>query len=129
MRGLMRLKRAISYKNFVSTSYVTDSQGRKTGRTAVEYSAVKVMYGSVSAITGQAVVEMFGVNEAYDRLVVVDDTSIDISESSILWLEKEYAEGESHDYVVRKIIRNRNYMTIGCKRVDVRNEASPSQSI
>lgn len=120
----MRNKRQIAYKNYVRTDYDVDSNNRKTGNKTVVYSSAKFMYGTVSTPTGNAVLEMFGTNENYDKVVVVDMPDIDISENSVLWLDREMVTGNEFDYVVRRVIRNHNFLTIGVRKVDVRNATS-----
>lgn len=129
MRGLMRNKRAIFYKNYVTTEYAEDSQGRKTGRKKVKYSDVKVVYGTVSTPTGSVSLEMFGTDKGYNKLVVLDSTDIELDENSVFWLDKQYVEGQAHDYVVTKILKNANFLTIGLRKVDVGYaETNPSQT-
>lgn len=120
MRGLMRNKRPIVFKNFVSTGYAVDSQGRKTGQKEVVYSGPITVYGTVSTPTGSITLEMFGTNEVYDKIVVLDQTDINISETSILWIDVQYADGVPYDYKVKKVIRNHNFLTIGVRKVDVK---------
>lgn len=122
MRSLMRNRRAINYKNYLRTEYQEDASGRKTGQKIVVYSDVKTVYGTVSAPTGSTNLQMFGTDENYDKTIVLDKTDIDIAENSVVWLDKPYVEGEAHDYTVRRIVKNRNFMFIGCKKVNVAYE-------
>ena len=115
----MRNKRPVTYKNYVSTEYVTDTSGNKTGRKEVVYSDPKIMYVSVSTPTGNAVLEMFGTNENYDKVIVADGR-LDISENSILWVDVSYDTDVPFDYTISKIVRNHNYLTIGIRKVDVK---------
>ena len=121
MRGLMRNKRWVYYKNFVKTEYELDSNNRKTGNTKTVYSDVKRFYVTVSTPTGNAVVEMFGTDEKYDKVVVVDQPEIEITENSVLWIDRKYDSNTAYDYVVKKILRNHNFLFIGVRKVDVRN--------
>lgn len=114
----MRNRRAIKYCNFVSTTY-EEKDGKKTGRKSVVYTDVKTAYGTVSAPSGSTSQEMFGTDLDYDKTVVFDMPTIDMTENSVLWLDRTYAEGVAHDYIVRKITRNINYMFVACRRVDV----------
>ena len=104
----------------MSTEYEQDQQGRKTSRKTVNYSNVKKLYCSVSTPTGNAVLEMFGTDENYDKVIVADKPDIDISENSILWLDRAHAENVAYDYMVKKIVRNHNFLTIGVRKVDVK---------
>lgn len=121
MRGLMRYKRPIVYKDYVSTSYDEDSQGRKTGHRTVVYTDAKIVYGTVSAPSGTTSLEMFGTDKDYNKMVVLDKPDINITENSIFWIDVAYDTGVSHDYVVKKVIRNHNFLFIGLRKVDVKN--------
>lgn len=122
MRGLMRNKRKIVYKNYVRTDYEVDTNNRKTGNKTVVYSDAITVYGTVSTPTGNAILEMFGTNENYDKVVVLDMPSINIDENSVLWLDRTYGSDVAYDYIVRRIVRNHNFLTIGVRKVDVKND-------
>lgn len=120
MRGLMRNKRDILYKNYVRTEYV-EKDGRKTGQRRVVYTEVITGYGTVSTPTGSVALEMFGTDKGYNKMVVFDKPDMVLDENSVFWIDKPYVEGEAHDYVVTKILRNMNFLTIGLRKVDVAN--------
>ena len=122
----MRYRRPIVFKNYVSTSYVEDSQGRKTGQRAVVYGDAITVYGTVSTPTGSTSLEMFGTDKDYDKYVVLDMTSITVTENSIFWIDVQYGENVPHDYVVRKVLKNHNFLTIGLRKVDVKNGGTNS---
>lgn len=119
MRGLMRNRRAIFYKNFVRTDYEEDKDGKKTGKKVAVYTDVKVMYGTISAPTGTTSLQMFGVDEDYNKVITLDKPDMDVTENSVMWIDKPYNEGEAHDYVVKRVTRNINYMFIGLRKVNV----------
>ena len=104
----------------MEVEYKEDSQGRKTGRKKVIYHDVKTVYGTVSTPTGNAVIEMFGTDKDYDKVVVLDMPSIDIYENSVLWIDTPYSEDVAYDYIVRRVIKNHNFLTIGVRKVDVK---------
>ena len=119
MRGLMRNKRPIYYCNFVRTEYV-EKDGKKTGRRRTVYDNVVTVYGTVSTPTGSTTLDMFGTDKDYDKIVVLDQTDIDINENSVLWIDVQYNDNVAHDYIVRRILKNRNFLTIGVRKVDVK---------
>lgn len=120
MRGLMRNKRPIVYKNFVSTVFKEDERGRKIGK-GVVYTEPITVYGTVSTPVGRAVLAMFGTDENYDKTIVLDKTDIDINENSVFWIDVQYGENVPYDHVVTKVLRNRNFLTIGVRKVVVGN--------
>lgn len=117
----MRYKRPIVYKNYVTTSYAEDSQGRKTGHKTVVYSEAITVYGTVSTPTGSTSLEMFGTDKDYDKVVVIDMPGLTVTENSVFWLDVQYGEDVPHDYVVKRILKNHHYLTIGLRKVDVKN--------
>lgn len=119
MRSLMRNRRAIAYKNYLRTEYEEDASGRKTGHRVVVYDEVATVYGTVSAPTGSTSLQMFGTDENYSKVIVLDKPDIQITENSVFWIDKPYAEGKAHDYIVRRVVRNRNFLFIGLRKVDV----------
>lgn len=119
MRSLMRNRRAVVYKNYVRTEYEEDSSGRKTGHRITVYGEAQTVYGTVSAPTGSASLQMFGTDENYSKTLVLDKSDIEITENSVMWVDKPYVEGEAHDYIVRKVVRNHNFLFIGLRKVDV----------
>lgn len=121
MRGLMRNKRPIYYSNFSKIEY-EEKDGKKTGHKKVVYQNVQIAYGTVSAPSGSTSLEMFGTDEDYDKTIVLDMPTIDINENTVLWVDKPYTEGTSYDYIVRRVIRNINYMFIGIRKVNVQKE-------
>lgn len=116
----MRNKRPIVYKNFVSTVFKEDERGRKIGK-GVVYTEPITVYGTVSTPVGRAVLAMFGTDENYDKTIVLDKTDIDINENSVFWLDVQYGESVPYDHVVTKVLRNRNFLTIGVRKVVVSN--------
>lgn len=124
MRGLMRNKRWVTYKNYLGVTYKEDSQGRKTGRKLTTLSIAKPLFCSVSTPTGTTELEMYGKDEKYDKIIVVDKPDVVVHETSIFWIDKEYGENVAHDYYVVRMLRNHNFLTIGLRKVDVKHEQS-----
>ena len=119
MRSLMRNRRPVFYKNFVKTEYEETQAGKKTGKKYPVYSDVKIAYGTVSTPNGTATLEMFGTDENYSKTLVLDKPDMDITENSVMWVDKTYAEGEAYDYIVRKVVKNHNFLFVGLKKVNV----------
>lgn len=123
MRSLMRNRRPVQYCNFVRTEFEENEQGKKTGKKKTVYGDVKTIYVTVSAPNGSVTLAMFGTDENYEKTLVLDKTDIDINENSVLWVDKPYSIGVAHDYIVRKVIRNRNFLFVGIKKVNVAYES------
>lgn len=114
----MRNKRPIYYSNFSKVEY-EEKDNKKTGHRIVTYGDVKTVYGTVSTPNGSVTLQMFGTDENYDKTLCFDQTTLDINENSVLWVDKPYTEGVAHDYIVRKVVRNRNFLFVGIRKVDV----------
>lgn len=127
MRTLSRNKRKFYYCLFDSTSTVTDGNGNETGTKTV-YKAAVPMYANISSATGIAQTEQFGNLENYDKVIVTDDLNCPIDENSVLFIDKapEYtktplgADDEPlYDYVVRRVARSINSISIAVRKVTV----------
>ena len=128
MRGLMRNKRPIYYSNYASTEYV-EKNGKKTGRRRTVYGNVQTVYGTVSTPTGNATIEMFGTDKDYDKVVVLDQTDIGITENSVFWIDVAYSADVAHDYIVKRVIKNHNFLTIGVRKVEVKNGTNSNDEV
>ena len=75
--------------------------------------------------TGEHNVRQFGENESYDKVVVMDNTETPIDEHTILWvdtlptLDENGATSTPHDYVVKKVARSLNSVSIAISKVKV----------
>lgn len=116
MRNFQQLVKPFSFKNFVGMTYVTDSQGRKTGETIKSYTEFMDGKGSVSANKGLSEQMVFGSLEGYDR-VITTTKDYGVNETSLIWLEA--ATTDPHDYEVYKIAKSRNFVVIAVKKVKV----------
>lgn len=91
--------------------------GKKTSQYTVRYSAPIKARAVISSARGSANDELFGISAEYDRTIVTDDTGIDISESSVLWLDGVGSAEVPWDHIVTGIARSLNFVTIAVKRV------------
>jgi hypothetical protein len=74
---------------------------------------------------GETQVQQFGVSENYDKVIVLDDKNAPIDEHSILWvdtlpyLNEDGTTDTPHDYIVKKIARSLNGVSIAIRKVSV----------
>ena len=67
----------------------------------------------------------FGDSESYDKVIVLDNVNIQINEHSILWVDtlpiikEDGTTDTSHDYIVKKVARSLNSVSIAISKVDV----------
>lgn len=122
MKILKRNKTPFWYQLYDRTKTVEDEDGNEVGSAVVYKDAVE-MKGNISSATGSAQVEQFGNFAGYDKVIVVDDMSCPIEETTALFIDKkpEYdAEGNPlFDYVVKRVAKSLNVIAYAVKRVDV----------
>lgn len=125
MRCLRRNKVTFFYALYSSKMPITDDYGNKTGEYEIIYGNPVEILGNVSAARGETVTRQFGEDEAYDRVIVLEDPNAPIDEFSILWIDTKPeidANGctkTPHDYVVKKVARSINSVSIAVSKVNV----------
>lgn len=134
MRCAVRNKTAFYYALYMGQTEIIDEYGNATGQYSVQYSNPIKMLGNVSAARGEIQSRQFGESETYDKVIVLDDPNTPIDEYSILWVDirPELTEdghlaldekGEvktPHDYIVKKVARSLNSVSIAINKVAVR---------
>lgn len=88
MRCLDRQKQWVLVSLFEKLLPVIDADGRRTGEHRAQRSRQFPVLASVSAVKGSAENAMFGQSLDYDRTVIIDDPSFDVSESAVLWIDR-----------------------------------------
>ena len=129
---------------------VLDEDGNETGELILHYAEPVEMHANVSPKGGNAQWqggyadrEAFGILDDYDRVIVVHDTECPITESTVLFIDKEpeFAEADTHevieaealygddkiaekhyvvpvyDYIVRRVARSLNEVRIAVSKV------------
>lgn len=126
MRCLRRNKVTFYYALYSGKNPITDDYGNKTGEYEVTYGKPRKMSGNVSAARGETVTRQFGEDEAYDRVIVLEDPGCPIDEFTILWIDTKPeidADGSTrtpHGYEVKKVARSINSVSIAVSKVNVR---------
>lgn len=126
-------------------NYIFDEYGNETGERIFRYGDAIPMRANISPASGAVQREQFGELENYDRVIVTDDMTCPITESTVLFLDKEpeYTEAETHsiiesdtllgddevrketyrvpkyDYVVRRVAKSLNSISIAVHKVSV----------
>ena len=105
-----------------------------TGEYAVTHGNPVECYGNISAARGEMATCQFGENEAYDKILVLDNASPKIDEYTVLWIDtipklnkdgtlRKNSVGEvdtPYDYIVKKVARSLNSVSIAIRKVNVR---------
>jgi hypothetical protein len=125
MRTLNRNKTVFYYALYEGKEPVIDDYGNVTGEYEVKYSRPKKFRANISAANGKADVEQFGANVDYDKIIVGDNIFPQIDEYTIMWIDTVPVidnEGKTetpHDYIVKKIARSLNSVSIAVSKVEV----------
>lgn len=125
MRCVMRNKTSFYYALYTGQTEIIDEYGNVTGEYSVQYSNPIKILGNVSAAQGETQSRQFGESETYDKVIVLDDPNTPIDEYSILWVDTrpELVDGVTttpHDYIVKKVARSLNSVSIAISKVAVR---------
>ena len=123
MRCMERNKREFAYCLFKGEQLVVDSDGYETGEKTVVYTYPVTFRANISPATGRTSVEQFGNSLQYDNVIVTDDLTCPIDEHSVLFVDKspEFDEDGTplFDYVVKKVARSLNSISIAVRKVEV----------
>ena len=125
MRCMTRNKQKFYYASYVEETEIIDEYGNETGEYAVSYSNPIECFGNISAAQGEMQSRQFGESESYDKVIVLDDKNAPIDEHSILWVDTLPLRNEDgttdtpHDYIVKKVARSLNGVSIAIRKVKV----------
>ena len=134
MRCLARNKRAFFYALHNGQAEIKDEYGNVTGQYKVLYGDPVEICGNISAAQGEIESRQFGESETYDKVIVLDDINVPIDEYSILWVDSQPKLDEGgqlvtkedgtvetpHDYIVKKVARSLNNVSVAISKVMVR---------
>ena len=124
MRCMVRNKTKFYYASYVGETELVDEYGNATGEYAVTYSNPIALLGNISAAQGEMQSRQFGETESYDKVIVLDDRA-PLDEHSILWvdtlpvLNEDGTTDTPHDYIVKKVARSLNGVSVAIRKVDV----------
>lgn len=86
MRLSNRNKQVFWYALFDDTHEEYDEYGNQIGMHS-EYGKPVKASGNISAAKGEVIARQFGEDEAYDRVIVVEDRDTPIDEYAVLWVD------------------------------------------
>ena len=125
MRCMTRNKSKFYYASYINETAILDEYGNETGEYAISYSNPIKSLGNISAAQGEIETRQFGVSESYDKVIVLDDRYAPINEHTILWvdtlphLNEDGSTDTPHDYVVKRVARSLNGVSIAIRKVSV----------
>lgn len=133
MRAMLRNKSRFYYAKFVGKEAVKDEYGNDTGKYNVIHDNPAEYFANISSAKGETTTRQFGESESYDKVIVMDNTAPPIDEYMILWVDKEPKIDETgalvtdkdgnvltpHDYIVKKVAKSLNSVSIAITKVEV----------
>ena len=124
MRTLDYNKRTFYYCLHTDKEKIYDSDGNFTGDYTPEYLEAQAARGNISAATGSADTEQFGIGIEYDKTILLEGLDWDIHEDTVLFVDVEPSyEDEEHtipkyNYIVTRVAKSLNHTTLAIKRVE-----------
>lgn len=125
MRTLRRNKQTIHYTVYNGVTAVTDSNGLHTGEYEPSYGTVTEAKMYVSPATRKATLEMFGITGSFDKILITDDMSCPITETSIVWIDTPTTN--ANNYVVVRVAKALNHITYAVTQVDNESGEAPPE--
>ena len=123
MRCLKRNERSFWYCLYNDETEVIDEYGNATGEPNPIYDEPVEMEANISPATGQSNTEMFGNLDSYDKVIVSCDMNCPIDEHTVLFIDKEPEFGLDgiplYDYIVKRVAKSLNSISIAIRKVDV----------
>ena len=126
MKCMSRNKTNFHYALYESKTPVIDEYGNATGEYEVKIGNPHPFSANISAARGETQTRQFGENEGYDRVIVMDKDAPPIDEYSVLWvdvvpeLDSTGATKTPYDYVVKKVAKSLNSVSIAISKVNVK---------
>lgn len=117
MRSLEINKQDIYYASYTGVEPLYDEYENEIG-TVVTYSTPISYRINVSAAKGEMSTRQFGDSEDYNKVMVTSDMNCPITEGSVLWVDRQDTNA-SHDYIVKRVARGLNTISIAIAKVDV----------
>ena len=120
-----RNKQVFYFSSFTDKVEIVDEYGNRTGEYKVLYDNPTKLSGNISAAMGEMQNRQFGESELYDKVIVLCNPNVSIDEYSILWvdtlptLKEDGSTDTPHDYIVKKIARSLNSVSIAISKVTV----------
>ena len=118
MRSLLRNQQRIFYKKLEGEEELVDQYGNSTGTYVPVYGELRSALLCVSPNKGNTEGEQFGTLLDYDRTMTTSDATLDIEETSVLWVDGADTTGP-WNYRVTKRAPWKNSIQFAIKQVSV----------
>ena len=133
MRTMLRNKSRFYYALYKERIPIIDDYGNTTGEYDVIHENPVEFAANISAAKGVTATRLFGESESYDQVFVMDIDAPRIDEYTVLWIDTVPQVDEDgalatndenevitpHDYIVKKVARSLNSVSIAISKVNV----------
>lgn len=133
MKTLKRNKTKFYYALYAGKKRFVDENGNTTGEYIITYTSPIRAYANISPASGETTAQQFGRDIQYDKVAVMDSVVPGIDEYTVLWIDtmpQLSPDGTlaidstgkiitPYDYVVKKIAKSLNSISIAVKKVSV----------
>jgi len=124
MRSMTRNRQVFYEASLTSVAMGTDTDGNYTEE-VYTYSNPTEHEGVITAANGEAVTQLFGANERYDKVITLNLGENYLAIGSVLWvdtmptLDKQGKTTTPYDYIVVKVAESLNFVSVAIRKVDV----------
>lgn len=118
MRNLQRNTQPVFYRLYEGEEEILGPWGESTGLYVPKYGPLKSAMLCVSPNVGTAETEMFGTLTQYDRTMTTSDTSLEIDEDDVLWVDGADTD-EPWNYIVKARAPWKNSISFAIQKVSV----------
>ena len=127
MQMLKRNQRTFYYALYEGKNPIVDEYGNITGEYIIQRGNPNSYKANISSATGETSTRLFGENESYDKVVVLnnDDVAKQIDEYTVLWvdtlpeLDEDGNTETPFDYIVKKVSRSLNSTALAIAKVKI----------
>lgn len=125
MRTMTRNRRVFYYASLEAVGMSQDADGNYVENQFTYSDPVKA-HGVFSVTNGEASLQLFGMNERYDKVITLNFEDDFLKVGSILWvdvvpeIDEETGKTETpYDYIVVKAVKSLNFVSVAIRKVDV----------
>lgn len=133
MRMMVRNKSEFYYSLYKEKIPKTDEYGNVTGEYDIIRDNPMKFVANISAAKGETSTRQFGESESYDKVIVMGNAAPPIDEYTVLWVDRTPQVDEDgalalndddevitpHDYIVKKVAKSLNSVSIAISKVTV----------
>ena len=125
MRTMTRNRKVFYYASLEAVGMSQDTDGNLVEE-QFTYSDPVESQGVFSVANGEANLQLFGMNERYDRVITLNQGEKFLSVGSILWvdtmpeIDEETGKTDTpYDHIVVKVAESLNFVSVAIRKVDV----------